>query len=492
MKRRQRNKYKSKTSHEITRETLQQLFKKSADITFQDYYFQNHKVTFVTCESMVDEQLLYQVIIEKVEAFFKSEKKLNKEDIRNYLHLPELQEIKNKDDAITMVYSGYVLLYFEDDQMLFASNITNKPNRQPEETKTEVSIKGPRDNFIEDISVNIALVRKRMPTNSLCVEKTTVGKRTKTNVALLYMDDIANKTILNGIRNKLEQIDVDIVFSPNLLMEYIDKSSRLFPRHDYTGRPDLAIQALVRGRVVILVDGGSYATILPVNLFLLFKTIEDNEYPTLYGSFERLLRIIGVLLGTLLPAFWLALTTFHQDQLPLLLLAKVVESRTGLPLPSFLEMLIMLIMFELFREAGLRLPEAIGGTLSVVGGLIIGDAAIRSGITSPSMVVVIATSTVATFTLLNQSFVGAVSLLRFSSIIATAIFGLFGFFMSLFFTILYLANIRIFGVPYMNIAANLSWNKVKHTIFRPLQKDYKKRPESLKPIDDTRISEKYE
>ncbi len=184
---------------------------------------------------------------------------------------------------------------------------------------------------------------------------------------------------------------------------------------------------------MILVDGGSYATILPVNLFLLFKTIEDNEYPTLYGSFERLLRIIGVLLGTLLPAFWLALTTFHQDQLPLLLLSKVVESRTGLPLPSFLEMLIMLIMFELFREAGLRLPEAIGGTLSVVGGLIIGDAAIRSGITSPSMVVVIATSTVATFTLLNQSFVGAVSLLRFSSIIATAIFGLFGFFMSLFF-----------------------------------------------------------
>src|SRR5699024_4172668 len=216
-------------------------------------------------------------------------------------------------------------------------------------------------------------------------------------------------------------------------MEFIDKRSKLFPRHDYTGRPDFAVQSLIRGRVFILVDGVAYGMITPVNLFLLFKTVEDNEYPTIFSSFERLLRVFGIIVGILLPAFWLALTTYHQNQLPLQLLATVVQASTGLPFPSALEMLIMLIMFELFREAGLRLPEAIGGTLSVVGGLIIGDAAIREGVTSPAMVVIIALSVISTYTLVNQSCISAVSMICIFSIIATAFFGLFGFFVSFYF-----------------------------------------------------------
>ena len=209
-------------------------------------------------------------------------------------------------------------------------------------------------------------------------------------------------------------------FSGDLLMERVNKNSKLFPKFDYTGRPDYAVQALARGRFIIFVDGVAYAVVTPVNLFLLLKSAEDNEYPIIFSSLERLLRIFGILIGLLLPAFWLALTTYHQNQLPLQLLATVVQAKSGLPLPSSLEMLLMLLMFELFREAGLRLPSVIGGTISVVGGLIIGDAAIRAGVTSPEMIVVIAISTIASFTLVNQSLVTSVSILRVAFIFASA------------------------------------------------------------------------
>ncbi|MFB5088232.1 spore germination protein [Psychrobacillus sp. PGGUH221] len=474
----------------IDLQTLQLLFRHSADVLFQEYSFNEHKVHFLTCDAMVDQQLLNDVIVHRVQLVCEN---LNEESLEEALiaklHIPEIKKVENEKEAISLIYKGYLLLYFEEDNLLFSSNIAKKPNRNPEESRMEVLIKGPRDNFIEDISVNIALIRKRLPTNSLCVEKFELGKRSKTVVAILYFDDIASKDILNEIKEQLNKVDTDIVFSGEYLMEQVNKSSKIFPRTDYTGRPDFAIQALVRGRFIILVDGVSYAVITPVNLFLLLKTGEDTEYPVAFSSFERVLRITGILIGLLLPAFWLALTTFHQNQLPFQLLTTVVQSNTGLPLPSALEMLLMLVMFELFREAGLRLPTVIGGTISVVGGLIIGDAAIRAGLTSPAMIVIIAISTISTFTLVNQSLVSAVSITRVLFILITSIFGLFGFFMALYFLVLYLSNIRVFGVPYMNIATDLSWSTIKKSLFRLSPKQYRKRPNVLDPQDQTREKE---
>lgn len=465
---------------------LKQLFQKSADIQFQPYTFGDQHVVFITCESMIDQQLLNEVIVPRVQQVVEEAKDGSIDKlIAEQLHVPGLTKVTEENEIITLLYKGHALLYFENN-CLFASNISKKPNRNPESTSLGVPVKGPRDNFIEDIAVNIALVRKRVPTNSLCVEKMEIGRRSKTTVAILYFDDIASKETLYSIKKQLKKVDTDIVFSGEILMENVNKSSRLFPRTDYTGRADNAIQALARGRFIIFVDGVAYAVITPVNLFLLVKTSEDNEYPSAYTSFARILRIIGMTVGILLPAFWLALTTFHQNQLPLQLLATVVQSNTGLPFPSTLEMLLMLLMFELFREAGLRLPSALGATIGVVGGLIIGESAIQAGITSPAMVVVIATSTISTFTLVNQSLVTAVSILRVCFILLTSFLGLFGFFMSIYFTLLFLANIRVFGVPYMNIAADLNWDSIKKTLFRLQPDQYDKRPNMLKPIDKTR------
>ncbi|ARJ38841.1 spore germination protein [Sporosarcina sp. P21c] len=475
---------------EIDINSMKQLFLKSADVQFQSYTFNERPVVFITCNAMIDQQLLNEVIVQRVQLMMNHLKDVTTEEaIVAQLHIPDLKRVEDINEAGTLVYTGNLLLYFEEFGLLFSSNIAKKPNRNPEETKLEAPVKGPRDNFIEDVSVNIALIRKRLPTSSLSVEKFELGKRTKTTVALLYFDDIASKETLNSIKNQIKKVDMDIVFSPDLLMESMDIKGVLFPRTNYTGRPDNAIQSLARGRFLIFVDGAAYAVILPINLFLLVKTSDDNENIAIYSSLERILRIFGLSIGITLPALWLALTTFHQDQLPLLLLATVVKANTGLPLPTTLEMLLMLLMFELFREAGLRLPIALGGTIGVVGGLIIGDAAIRAGITSPAMIVVIAASTISTFTLVNQSLVGSVSILRIFFIILTSFFGLFGFLMALYFTVLYLASIRTFGVPYMNIATDLSWETIQKSLLRLYPKQYKKRPNMLSPKDKTRNKE---
>lgn len=468
---------------------LQQLFQKSGDVQFQPYRFEGRHVVFITCEAMIDEQLLNEVVVPRVQQVSESLKdETVDQQIADKLHVPNLRKVSEEKDIISLLYTGNVLIYFEEN-CLFSSNIAKKPNRSPEETKMGVPVKGPRDNFIEDIGVNIALVRKRAPTNSLCVEKMEVGRRSKTKVAILYFDDIASKETLYSIKKQLKKVDTDIVFSGDVLMEDVNKSMKLFPRTDYTGRADNAIQSLSRGRFIIFVDGVAYAIITPVNLFLLMKTSEDNEYPIIYSSIARALRTLGMAIGILLPAFWLALTTFHQNQLPLQLLATVVQANTGLPLPSSLEMLLMLLMFELFREAGLRLPSALGSTIGVVGGLIVGESAIQAGITSPAMIVIIATSTISTFTLVNQSLVTAVSVLRVSFIILTAFLGLFGFFMSFYFTVLFLAGIRVFGVPYVNITADISWETIKKTLFRLPSNQYTTRPTMLKPTDKTRRKE---
>ena len=475
------------TEETLDLQTYKNLFKKNADVNFQLYTFGQFKVYFITCDSMVNLELLNEIIVPRVqETCIHVEHSMLEEIILEKLHIPELKILNSKEEVITKLFKGYLIIYFEDGKLTFSSNISKKPNRSPEESRMEVVIKGPRDNFIEDIEVNIALIRKRLPTNSLSVEKMEIGKRSKTTVAILYMEDIASKDILQDILEQINKIDIDIVFGGELFMERVNKSSLIFPKNDYTGRPDFAIQALVRGRFLILVDGVSYVVITPVNLFLLLKAGEDIEYPVVYSSAERVLRIVGIMIGVALPAFWLALTTFHQDQLPFQLLATVVQNNTGLPLPSGIEMLIMLIMFELFREAGLRLPSVIGGTISVVGGIIIGDAAIRAGLTSPAMIFVIAISTIATFTLVNQSLVTAVSVVRIIMILVTSALGLFGFFVTLFLLLLYLSNMRIFGVSYMNIGTDLSWSTIKKSLFRLRATEYKNRPRSLNPQDSTR------
>ncbi|MFJ8257213.1 spore germination protein [Peribacillus asahii] len=481
----------SSSNFSITEKELRKLFEKTGDVFFNPGVYRPTspiKITLVGCEGMIDTELLNALVFERLNLFFERypEGDLTKEQISESLYLPQLVEIEKKETIFADIFSGKLLIFFHDYQFLYSINIAKRPQRNPEETATEVTVKGPRDNFIEDASVNIALIRKRLRTNSLHIKNFEVGSRTLTKVSVLYMDEVANMDMVESLAKEIEAIDVDGIYSGNQLMELIEKSSPFIPRHHYTGRPDFAVQCLLKGRIIIIIDGVAYANITPINILFLLKTSEDVEYTNAFTSFERIIRLSGILMATFLPGFWVALTTFHPDQIPLILLATIVEARRGLPLPTALEAIIMLLLFELFKEAGMRMPSAIGTTLSVLGGLIIGDAAIRSGLTSPAMLVVIAGSSIATFTLVNQSLIGVISLFRLACILLSSFFGLFGFLFMVHFYIIFIANIRILGTPFLDITANLNIKNILKGLFRVPSKLDNKRFQSFFSKDPTK------
>jgi hypothetical protein len=463
---------------------LHSLFEKCKDVKFQSVHVNEHSLQLIFCEGMINSDEFNSVILVKLENFLHQQQKLSAEVIQQGLLVPGLQPIENTEKVVSEVFSGKLLLFFSQPELTFSTDIAKMPRRKPEESKTEAAIKGPRDNFIEDLTVNVSLIRKRLRTNTLCYEQYEVGRRTHTRIGVLYINDIANQEILKQIKEKLNAIDVDGLYSGIQINEFLNDTPFAFiPRYQYTGRPEFAVQGLLSGRFIILIDGVPYAIIIPSNLGLMLKTAEDTETSFLYNSFERLMRVVGLSISTFLPGFWVALTAFHQNQIPMTFLATIVESRRGVPLPSGLEAFLMIFLFELFREAGMRLPLAIGQTLSVVGGLIIGDAAIRAGLTNPSMLVVIGASTVATFTQGNQSVVGTISLLRIFVLFCSSILGLFGFFISLYIILFNVARIRTFGVPYLMEATRVNLINLLKTYFRlPAQKDLS-RPKGLDPLD---------
>ncbi|WP_236034838.1 spore germination protein [Alkalihalobacterium elongatum] len=476
----------------VNYKTFQEMFAFCEDVRIEPLMFKNYRgdeerVLFVYSPGLCNTELIIERIIPSIEKLFETTEYLNAITVKQW-KVSSLEPVEDTEQLCREVFHGKLVVFFETLKESYQIDISNFPDRSPEEANTEVSVLGPRDGFIENIGTNIALIRKRLPTNSLKYVKYVIGTRSKTKVGLLYVDDITNKETLSQVKERIENIDIDTLFSTNQMMELLSaKRFQLFPTFEYTGRTDFVVDSLMRGRFIIFVDGAPTALIGPANLFLLLKSAEDSEYSFVYTSFERILRLFGLSVAVFLPGFWIALVTFHQDQIPVMLLATLVTSRMGVPLPSPLEALVMLGLFELFREAGARLPLAIGQTLTVVGGLIIGDAAIRAGLTAPGMVVVLATSLVATFTLINQSLIGVLSILRIAVVIVSSFLGMFGFIVSAFLVLLYVANLRTFGVPYLAPLFPISSVKdLLDSVLRPSWKTLKQRPSLLDPIDRTR------
>ncbi|MCC3373128.1 spore germination protein [Cohnella sp. REN36] len=367
--------------------------------------------------------------------------------------------------VFAQLFSGSVILFAGG--RLYDYSISNLPERMPEESSTELSVKGPRDGLIEELYVNLTLIRKRLRTPDLKVEQYRLGSESQTRVALLYMASAAPGNLVEEARRRLSKVTAEVVYGSGQWEELIaDRSNSLFPLIGYTGRPDFIVRSLIAGRVAFLVDGLPIGYTAPANLYNLLKSAEDNHNSYYYVTVERILRLLGLVTTLALPGFWVALSAFSIDQFPFPLLSTIVMSRTGLPMSTTMEMFFMLGMFELFREAGLRLPQAVGQTVAVVGGIIVGDAAIRAGLTSPTMLVVSAITNITSFTLVNQTLLGSVSLMRIGVVIASSFLGMFGFFVSMFAILLYLASLSSFGVPYLAPLAPIRWKSFWYAFVR--------------------------
>ncbi|BCB03541.1 spore germination protein [Bacillus sp. KH172YL63] len=460
---------------------IRDLFISSHDLMIKPHFFAEQKMTLVYFYSLVDSHYLDQYILSKLEDT-DHEHFVNK--MKSVFQAIDLSG-QSMEDVQNSLFSGCVLFFI--GERILSIHAGDVPKRLPEESALETSIRGPKDGFVEDLNTNISLIRRRLATPSLCVEKYCVGTRSHTEIAIVYLEDVIDKKVLEELYARLSKVDIDVITGNQQLESLLDDNPySIFTSFDYTGRPDFIVDSINQGRFALIVDGFPTVSIAPVSLLLQTKSPEDASINYVYVSMERLIRMVGITISAFLPGLWVAFSAFNIEQIPYLLVATISMSRFGLPLSAPVEMFIILFLFEFFNEAGVRLPRAIGQTVSVLGGLIVGDAAIRAGLTSPTMLVIGAITYVSSFTLVNQSLKHGTTILRFLVLLVSTFFGLFGVVMMFILSVIYLSTLSSFGAPYLGTVAPLSWYDTLRSFFRlPIQL-YKNRTSSTAPEDETR------
>lgn len=377
------------------------------------------------------------------------------EDVLSYLERDKIETVdwseKEKlEDIVVDIWSGNSILILEG--CVKALSISNKdfPSRGVGETTQEMVIRGPKDSFTEGFRTNTALIRRRIRDSRLKMKQMKVGDRTKTDIAVCYMEDLVQPRLLEKIINKLEKISYDGIYDGGMLEQFLETNIWTpFPQFQHTERPDKAAANLLEGHIVLVVDNSPGVLTVPATYNMFFQAGDDYYTRTAVASFSRLLRFIASLFAIGFPGIYVAIAAFHTEMLPTAFLLSVGAARSGIVLSVAGEVLLMELEFELLREAGIHLPGQLGGTIGIVGGLIVGQAAVDAGIVSNIVVIVVAFTAIAGFIIPNESFGSVFRLLKFAFIIVSAIWGIYGFFLLFFALLFHLSQLESFGIPYM-------------------------------------------
>ncbi len=353
--------------------------------------------------------------------------------------------------------------------------------RSPAPPEVENTVKGPKDSFVETGRLNTSLVRRHLRSPDMGVYETRVGKRSLTNVSVLWIRGITNEDLVNRVKERLDSIDIDGMITPASVEEYVTGSrATAFPLIQYTERTDKFCQGLLDGRVGIIVDGLPLAYLAPTDLGYLMDSPEDRGRDFITASSVRILRYLALLMSLLLPALYIALATFHQDLIPLPMLRAIIESKMSVPFSTVAEVLGLLVAFELLQESGVHLPQAVGQSVSVIGGIVVGTAAVEAGLISPVALIVVSIAGVCGFVLPNRDLAEAVRVWRFAIALLASIAGLAGMAAGAGCLLIHLLGLKSLGVPYLKI--NRGYME-SGGILRPRLVKSKLRNKALKPKD---------
>lgn len=387
--------------------------------------------------------------------------------MKEKLSVAKVTKVKTVDECIQYISIGNPVLFIEKDSQGFALGLTQFEKRSIVEPESEAVIKGPREGFIESIGDNLALVRRRIKSPNLKTRSMKLGRSTQTEVIMAYMKGLADESLVEEVHNRLSRIDIDGIFGAQFIEEFIeDTPSTPFPLIYSTERPDAVAANLLEGRVAIFVDGTPFVLVAPATLLVLLQSSEDYYENWIYSTSVRWLRYIYFLLSITLPSLYVAVLSYHQEMLPTKLIMSIASTRENVPFPSIVEALIMEVTFEALREAGVRLPKQIGSSVSIVGALVIGQAAIQAGIVSPPMVMVVALTGIASFTVPAHNLGAALRLLRFPMMLLAGTLGLLGVMIGILAILTHLCTLRTFGVPYLSPLAPLKLSELKDFLIR--------------------------
>ena len=311
-------------------------------------------------------------------------------------------------------------------------------------------IRGPKDSFTENFRTNTALIRRRIRDPRLKMEHTMVGERSKTDLAICYMEDLVEPELLKRVRKQVEELSLDGIFDGGTVEQLMEENPWTpFPQFQHTERPDKAASGLLEGRIVLVVDNSPGVLILPVTYQMFFQTGDDYYTRFEVASFARILRFLGAIFAIGFPGLYVAIAGFHTEMLPSTFLFSIALARTGIAIPVVLEVLLMEFQFEILREAGIHIPGQLGGTIGIVGGLIVGQAAVEAGLVSTIVVIVVSFTAIASFMVPSESFGAVFRLLKFVFIIAAAIWGIYGYLLVFTALLFHLSQLESFGIPYM-------------------------------------------
>ena len=384
------------------------------------------------------------------------------DDIKNKLPSGNLLEINDENTLYDNLYSGFTIISIDNKFISFEtkesldSGIIAATN--------EKVIKGPKDAFTENYQSNVGLIRKRIRSKNLKVNEYTIGTSSKTKVALFYLDDIVNKDLVNKIEKKLKTMSLDYVANSNYIIDAMSKKNNIMPTNIMTERPDLTSFLLMEGRIAIMVENSPQVIIIPMFFSDTIHTIDDYYQNSKNVSVTRIIRVIAFIISVTIPGMYLALTTFNQEALPTSLLINFSIQRQGVPFPSIVEALVMFLIFEILKESDTRIPFVVGTSMSIVGALVLGQAAVDAGLISPIMIIIIAVSSVTSFLFNDNDLVNAIRVWKLIFILLSAFAGLYGFFIALLLFLVKISSMDSYGFDYVTVDGILKSNIQKNGI----------------------------
>ena len=474
----------------LTKKLVTSWFAKNADISVRSIEIGQKQVHIFYIDCLVDKMFLSQNVVAKILNLTTA----NNISLENCLSTNELLKINTKQAIINNILNGFAVVFVESSNLAFSVGVTGYSTRAISEPPTSQVTKGPREGFVEDLSINLSLLRRKIKSPDFSVENLIVGTQTQTKIAVVYLSNIADKGLVKKLTQQLKQINIDGIIDSYYIESLLEEGKLKFVRRiGNSEKPDVVASRLLEGRVAIVVDGS------PIVLTAPFMLIEDLQSPEDYytipakATFIRIIRLIGFILGFLLPGIYVALQSYHYKVLPINFLVTLLSSIQGISFPPLIEILFVLFLFDILAEASARMPKLLGMALSIIGALVLGETTVHAGIISPPSIVVVAISSIMLFIVPEQ--VPQVSLLRIAFTIIGGISGFYGMLMSFIVVTTYLISINGYGVPFLApYAPNIKQDKQDAIIKRAVNHMHN-RPKSLTRRNTTRyvpVEDKYE
>ena len=448
----------------------------SSYIVYREKYINNTKIDIIYNETLTDQDKMSDFIYRSLDHIEKiyQEKELLYDVIKNNISNIKIKEINNYQDICKYLNNGFVILLIEDDYSL-ALEVKKNLTRSIEKPMTETTIRGAMDSFTENIETNIGLIKRRLKTNKLWNEDMELGKYTKNKISILTIKGLTNSKIKDNIINKLNSLEIDGVTDTGTLKHLIENETKtIFPTSITTERPDKVASSLLRGKTVIIIDNCPFALIMPVDINDFFLSQDDKDSNYINNSLTRILRYLAFFITVLTPGIYIALTTFNQEMIPLELLTSFASQRSTVPFPAFFEALLMFVSFEILRESDYRIPNVSNSALSIVGALILGEAAVNAGIVSPIMIIIVAITAISALVIVEPELSNAIKWYRILFMLGGTTIGIFGIFIVFIIFTTNLCSINSYGKSFTMPFTPIN-NDIKNSIIKfPLLKRNKR------------------